>query len=303
MDIRQVHYFLAIVAQQGYTAAARSLFVSQPSLTVAMHRLEEELGVPLFERAGRRVVLSDAGRRFRDEARKIVEALGELERVPMDQGGARLVVATPGELGASFVAPVIAEHRRRYPDVRIDVVAPETRESSANSVASGHADVGFDEVMATGAPQRSGERVVGVRDFVWAASVDVAARGWPPDPADYARAGLLIAAPEGANSRRLVASVLPDGLDIDAVADVVGESLFEALVVGGRGLALLPAERAHALACTHHIFVAAPAAPLSADVVLSWRPEARATATRSFVAVAIATSAAGDALASGQPTE
>jgi DNA-binding transcriptional LysR family regulator len=73
MDINQLQYFLAIVETGGFTKAADSLFISQPSLSVSIKRLERELGVTLFERGGRRVVLTPAGKFFLETAREMLE--------------------------------------------------------------------------------------------------------------------------------------------------------------------------------------------------------------------------------------
>jgi len=73
MDIKQLQYFLAIVETGGFTKAADSLFVSQPSLSVSIKKLERELGATLFERGGRQVVLTPAGQFFSDTAREILE--------------------------------------------------------------------------------------------------------------------------------------------------------------------------------------------------------------------------------------
>lgn len=73
MDINQIKYFLAIVETGGFTRAADSLFLSQPSLSVSIKRLERELGVILFERGGRRAVLTPAGQFFLEPAQEILE--------------------------------------------------------------------------------------------------------------------------------------------------------------------------------------------------------------------------------------
>lgn len=61
MDARQLEYFLAIVEHGGFSKAAAALHVAQPSLSQAMANLESDLGVSLFHRLGRGVVLSEAG--------------------------------------------------------------------------------------------------------------------------------------------------------------------------------------------------------------------------------------------------
>ncbi len=73
MDINQIRYFLAIVETGGFTKAAESLLISQPSLSVSIRRLERELNITLFERGGRRATLTPAGQFFLETAREMWE--------------------------------------------------------------------------------------------------------------------------------------------------------------------------------------------------------------------------------------
>ena len=61
MDARQLRYFLAVVDQGRHQPRGGTLLIAQPSLSQSISALERELGVPLFHRVGRRLVLSDAG--------------------------------------------------------------------------------------------------------------------------------------------------------------------------------------------------------------------------------------------------
>ena len=66
MDVRQLTYFLAVVETMNFGRAAELLHIAQPSLSQAIGTLERELGVPLFHRVGRGIVLSDAGAQLID---------------------------------------------------------------------------------------------------------------------------------------------------------------------------------------------------------------------------------------------
>src|SRR5215471_7003376 len=72
MEMRQVDYVLAVIDRGSFTAGAESLDIAQPSLSEGVRRLEAELGVRLFDRIGRRVILTDAGRAFEGPARRLV---------------------------------------------------------------------------------------------------------------------------------------------------------------------------------------------------------------------------------------
>ena len=65
MTLQQLRYFLAAAEHGSFTAAARSLYIAQPSLSEQVRQLEAELGVDLFVRAGRGIALTEAGRAFR----------------------------------------------------------------------------------------------------------------------------------------------------------------------------------------------------------------------------------------------
>ena len=64
MDLSQLKYFLTAAGEENFSNAAKKLYISQPALSRAISRLEEELGVQLFERSSNRVVLNDSGRSF-----------------------------------------------------------------------------------------------------------------------------------------------------------------------------------------------------------------------------------------------
>ena len=68
MELRHLRYFIAVAAAQNFTKAAATVHVSQPSLSVQIRALEDELGARLFDRLGRKVSLTQAGELFRDHA-------------------------------------------------------------------------------------------------------------------------------------------------------------------------------------------------------------------------------------------
>ncbi len=77
MDIRQLKFFLAVADHNGFSRAAGHLMVAQPSLSQAIATFERELGMPLFHRIGRRVVLSEAGAALVGPARVVLRDLDE----------------------------------------------------------------------------------------------------------------------------------------------------------------------------------------------------------------------------------
>lgn len=92
MKIRQIEYFLTTAEEGGFNRAARRLHVAQPSLSVQIKALEDELGTKLFERNKRHVFLTQAGKQFQKRAREIL-SLAESAK-------AEARCAEAGELGA-----------------------------------------------------------------------------------------------------------------------------------------------------------------------------------------------------------
>lgn len=75
MNINQLNYFLILSKTENYTKAAEILHITQPSLSNAIASLEEELGVKLFEKSGRNVILSKFGKEFIPYAKKSIKEL------------------------------------------------------------------------------------------------------------------------------------------------------------------------------------------------------------------------------------
>lgn len=110
MNLLHLRYFVELAGTQHYTRAAEKLCITQPSLSHAMAQLEAELGVPLFEKMGRGVVLTPFGQQFLSCARQTLltldEGVEELRRVGRGEGLIRLGLLRT--LGVEFV-PKLAE--------------------------------------------------------------------------------------------------------------------------------------------------------------------------------------------------
>lgn len=110
MNLLHLRYFVELAGTQHYTCAAEKLCITQPSLSHAMAQLEAELGVPLFEKSGRGVVLTPYGKQFLSCAQQTLLTLDagveELRRVGRGEGLIRLGLLRT--LGVEFV-PMLAE--------------------------------------------------------------------------------------------------------------------------------------------------------------------------------------------------
>src|SRR5215211_7049402 len=124
MELRQLRYFAAVAEAQNFGRAAKRLHMSQPPLSIQIKRLEEELGVELFERSSRRVVLTDAGRAFLRRAREILNAVEEARETVRDaeQGlRGRLEVGFISSATLSLLPPSIRLFRERFAGVELEL--------------------------------------------------------------------------------------------------------------------------------------------------------------------------------------
>jgi LysR family cyn operon transcriptional activator len=126
MELRQLRYFLAVASSQNFTRAAETVHVSQPSLSVQISALEEELGTRLFDRLGRKVVLTQAGELFGDHAGRVLRELEQAIQVVQDLEGARkgrLVVGTLATVNSYLIPPLVSRFKQRFPAIQLQVHA------------------------------------------------------------------------------------------------------------------------------------------------------------------------------------
>jgi DNA-binding transcriptional LysR family regulator len=145
MTLQQLQYFLAAIEHGTFSAAADALFLAQPSLSEQIRRLEGELGVALFVRAGRRLVLTEAGRALRPEAERTVDAARRAAAAVADVRELRAGTATFGTFGDApewMIGNVASAFRRRHPDVRLRIVGLNSSEV-ADEVREGRIEAGL----------------------------------------------------------------------------------------------------------------------------------------------------------------
>ncbi len=124
MLLRHIRYMVAVADHANFTRAAEALHVSQPALSQQIKQLELSMGVPLFDRSGRGVVPTDAGRVYLEHARRSLRELDAGRRAVMDvsdlsRGQLRLGV-TP-TFSEYLVAPLIDSFSARHPGVAISL--------------------------------------------------------------------------------------------------------------------------------------------------------------------------------------
>lgn len=124
MELRHLRYFVAVAEELNFTRAAARLHVAQPALSTQIKDLEEELGVPLFERGRGKIKLTVAGEAFLDRAYPILGKVSEAIDAAQTAGGVRhgrLALGFLGHPHLEFIRPALDAFRRANPKVEIDL--------------------------------------------------------------------------------------------------------------------------------------------------------------------------------------
>ena len=145
MEIHQLEYFMAIVDTGSFSRAAEFCNVAQPSLSQQIKKLESEIGHPLFDRLGRSVVLTDAGKMLIPKARNILEEMQgiktEIQSGIQDGEGVLAVGFIPTI--SPFVLPsVIRRFSQEFPNASLEVHEDLT-EDIVQKLVSAELDVGI----------------------------------------------------------------------------------------------------------------------------------------------------------------
>ena len=139
MELAQLEAFLQVAHHRSFSRAAEALFLTQPSVTARIQSLEREIGERLFERTGRSVTLTDAGRAFIPHAQRALTAVQEgtdaIEAVRHgDVGSIRIGASTSI---ATYILPAIFRHfRETRPRVHIHLSTGNTEEIIERLLAS-----------------------------------------------------------------------------------------------------------------------------------------------------------------------
>ena len=126
MEIRVLKYFLAVAREQNISAAAQSLFLSQPTLSRQLKELEEELGKQLFIRGSRKITLTEEGLLLRKRAEEIVELLDKTEKELSnsdEQVSGEIYIGAGETDGLRLIAKAAKELQEQYPQITYRIIS------------------------------------------------------------------------------------------------------------------------------------------------------------------------------------
>jgi LysR family transcriptional regulator, hydrogen peroxide-inducible genes activator len=172
VNLRDLRYFVALAELKHFGRAAAACFVSQPTLSTQIRKLEEELGVSLVERAPRKVMLTPAGREIAERARRIVgdvEQLREAARRSQDAEAGTVRLGIFPTLGPYLLPHVVPGIHARFPRLELllveeksDVLLARVRDGRLDAALLAlplhddqlHAEFLFEEPFLLAVPER-----------------------------------------------------------------------------------------------------------------------------------------------------
>jgi len=145
MDISSYQAFLAVAEHASFSLAAEKLHLTQPAISKRIAQLEASLGVTLFDRLGRRVCLTAAGRALQPVAERILNDVRETRQVIANLSteiSGTLSIVTSHHIGLRRLPPILKDYIRRYPAVRLDLAFMDS-EQACLAVERGEYELGI----------------------------------------------------------------------------------------------------------------------------------------------------------------
>ena len=242
MEIRQLKAFMAIADARTFTAAAQRIHYTQAALSMQIKQLEREVGVPLFTRMPRRVVLTEAGERLMSRAQHILRehdaALAELAELAGAKHGRLRLGSASGMVSADALPALLKKLRRAHTHAEVSVISG-TSEELVKKILAGELDAAFislpvqarnvetellsqDQLVAIASPRHAlaGQRVVSA----------------------FALAGeKLILGERGGNTRRLIDEFFAEaGLKPTVAMELSRQQAIKNMVAADMGVGIVP---------------------------------------------------------------
>ena len=145
MDTTGLRTFITAAELESFSHAADQLYLTQPAVSKRVATLEGELGTPLFDRIGRRVFLTAAGRELLPRAKSILNEIEDSRRLITNLSGTvtgQLSIGTSHHIGLHRLPPILRNYSAQYPDVELDLHFMDS-EAACRAVLAGELELGI----------------------------------------------------------------------------------------------------------------------------------------------------------------
>jgi DNA-binding transcriptional LysR family regulator len=242
MEIRQLKAFVAIAEARTFTAAALRINYTQAALSMQIKQLEKEVGVPLFTRMPRRVVLTEAGERLMERAHHILRehdaALAELAELAGAKLGRLRVGSASGMVSADSLPQILKRLRKSHPHADVSVSSG-TSDELVRKILAGEIDTAF---ISLPAQAHNVETELLSRDQLVAIASPRHALAGQRVVSGFALAGeKLILGERGGNTRRLIDEFFAEaGLKPTVAMELSRQAAIKNMVAADMGVGIVP---------------------------------------------------------------
>ncbi|MET0649630.1 MAG: LysR family transcriptional regulator [Pyrinomonadaceae bacterium] len=242
MEIRQLKAFMAIADARTFTAAAQRIHYTQAALSMQIKQLEREVGVPLFTRMPRRVVLTEAGERLMARAQHILRehdaALAELAELAGAKHGRLRLGSASGMVSADSLPAILKKLRRAHQHAEVSVMSG-TSEELVKKILAGETDAAF---ISLPVQARNVETELLSQDQLVAIASPRHALADQRVVSAFALAGeKLILGERGGNTRRLIDEFFAEaGLKPTVAMELSRQQAIKNMVAADMGVGIVP---------------------------------------------------------------
>ncbi|HEY8063823.1 MAG TPA: LysR substrate-binding domain-containing protein [Methylosinus sp.] len=254
MTLEQLRIFVAVAEREHVTQGARDLNLTQSATSAAIAALETRYATKLFDRVGRRIALTEAGRLFLVEARAVLARAAAAEATLFDLAGLEcgsLSIAASQTVGNYWLPPILHRYRTLYPKIAIELKICNTL-TAADMARAGVVDFAIvegeicDTSLAIEPVARDELKLVTFPGHPWT-------RAKPKQADDYRSANWVLRE-KGSGTRAIFEAVLGqfgvDAAELRIALELPTHEAVAAAVAAGAGVAMLPSLIAEASAGT-----------------------------------------------------
>jgi DNA-binding transcriptional LysR family regulator len=241
MEMRQLQMFVTLAEELNFTRAAERLNTVQSNVTSHVRKLEEELGVQLFDRYPRRLTITDAGTQFLPYAQRVLATVEEARRTMRfgDEPAGPLRIGAPESIVTYRLPPVLRRFRQRHPHVLL-MLRPYVDWPLAEPLQNGEFDLAIRIADAIGEKTLGSRRIGAERILLVAAPQNALAQRAAVRPKDLAGQHLLLTE-EGCAYRKKFERILhARGARPQGVGEFASVEAIKQCATLGMGIALLP---------------------------------------------------------------
>lgn len=244
MNLQNLRVFLKVAELEHITRASEELGLSQPAVTKTIQSLENEVGLELVERQGRRIALTHAGRLLQGYARQLFSLEREMEEALAalrDLEGGEVTLAANTTAGVYLLPPIVARFRTRYPQVTLHISILNSQEI-VDQTLNWNLDFGLVEGDPSNLPAGLTVEVFAYDELVLIASPTHRWSLLPHLKLQLLGEGELVLREEGSGIREVIEhALMQHGVQVRPLFTLTDNEAIKQMVISGVGVAIVPA--------------------------------------------------------------